>query len=284
MTIRKIPGMENLTARAPLGPAMAAPALDHFDPSLVMAAAADDGDYEIAIFGVIGEIDWFTGEGVTVDYIRQQLQRAGERPVCGLINSPGGYVSEGATIFNLFRMHPGKVTMKVIGVAGSIASIVAMAGDRIEIAKAAFYFLHNSEAYAEGNRFVMQEALDALTTFDDAMTAVYAARTGLRNAEVEKIMNGTNNGGTLMDSQTAVDKGFADAVMTDAVKQGPKAESKVLARHLLDKALARASMPRAERRRLLNEISGKPRAADDATQNAGDRAEVDAVMARLMAL
>lgn len=280
MTIRKLPELANITARSAGELVLSPAAVEKFNPALEAVGLAGDAQNVIELFGVIG--GGLFEPGPTAGDISARLQRIGEGDVVCLVNSPGGVVTEGAAIYNLFRMHPGNVTMRVIGVAGSMASIVVMAGDRIEIARAGLFFFHNSEGVAEGNRHVMEEALTALSEFDDMMTRVYVARSGLRPADVEKIMDGTNNGGTFMGSDEAIKKGFADSLMpADAVKQGAHAQSPLRASLRLDKALAKSGMSRKERRELMTEVSGKRNAADDAAQLPAGSSEIDAVMARL---
>lgn len=286
MTIRKMPDFPNLTARGVADEVelvLATTAVENFNPAL--QATAQDGENVIDLFGIIG--GGLFEPGPTDESVAAQLRRIGDGDVTVRVNSPGGIVVQGVAIYNLFRNHPGHVTMKVIGVSASIASIVTMAGDRIEIARAGFFFIHSSEGEAIGNRHVMAEAVEALTEFDATMKAVYAARSGLRPADVEAIMDGPNNGGTLMGSDQAVKKGFADALLpADAVKQGARAENPLRAGQRLDKALARAGMSRKERRETLREFTaGTPRAADvTAAQSPADGEGFDAMMARLRAL
>jgi ATP-dependent Clp protease protease subunit len=52
------------------------------------------------------------------------------------INSPGGDMFEGIAIYNVLREHPQDITVKVMGMAASAASIIAMAGDTVEIGAA----------------------------------------------------------------------------------------------------------------------------------------------------
>ena len=104
-------------------------AIDRWKPEV--HAAADD-DNSISIYDVIGE-DFWTGEGVTVKRIDAALRKIGNRDVVVNINSPGGDVFEGIAIYNRLREHPAKVQVKVMGLAASAASIIAMAGDEIQI-------------------------------------------------------------------------------------------------------------------------------------------------------
>src|SRR5690606_12912230 len=121
-------------------------------------AIAVDSD-TITILDVIG-YDWWSGEGVTAKRIEAALRKIGNKPVSVLINSPGGDFFEGVTIYNLLREHPAQVTVKILGLAASAASVIAMAADRIEIANLGFMMIHNTQWVAAGDRHVMKETHD----------------------------------------------------------------------------------------------------------------------------
>lgn len=74
------------------------------------------------------------------------------------INSPGGDMFEGLAIYNLLREYSGKVTVKVLGIAASAASIIAMAGDEIQIGRGAFLMIHNCWIVMIGNRHDLAKA------------------------------------------------------------------------------------------------------------------------------
>ncbi len=88
------------------------------------AAATDDNS--ISVFDVIGQDYW--GEGVTAKRIAGALRAMNGADVTVNINSPGGDMFEGLAIYNLLREYEGRVTVKVLGIAASAASVIAMAG------------------------------------------------------------------------------------------------------------------------------------------------------------
>ena len=114
-------------------------ALDRWDGG-IKAAATDDNS--ISVFDVIGQDYW--GEGVTAKRIAGALRAMNGADVTVNINSPGGDMFEGLAIYNLLREYEGRVTVKVLGIAASAASIIAMAGDDIQIGRGAFLMIHNS--------------------------------------------------------------------------------------------------------------------------------------------
>ena len=124
----------------------------------------------------IGE-DWYTGGGVTSSSIARQLEKiSGDVEV--VINSRGGDYFEGGAIYNQLRAHKGKVTVKVISLAASAASVIAMAADELLIGDNASIMIHNAWLIAIGNRNDFDKVSDTLTQFDEAMARLYARRTG----------------------------------------------------------------------------------------------------------
>lgn len=227
--------------------------------------AAEGDDASISILDVIG--DDFDG-GVTVRRVAAALRSIGSREVTVNINSPGGDFFEGVAIYNALRAHPHKVTVRVLGVAASAASLIAMAGDHVEIGKAGFLMIHNAWAVAIGNRHDFREAADTLEPFDGAMAAVYAERSGASAEQVAEWMDAEK----WFNGEQAVEAGLADALLpADAVEEGSPVAAKLNATRRADALLGKAGLSRSERRSLLGELKGGTHdAAADATHDAGD--------------
>jgi ATP-dependent Clp protease protease subunit len=237
-------------------------------------AAAPESAGTISIFDEIG-VDPYTGEGTSAKRIGAALRQIGEKnPVTVYINSPGGSMFEGLAIHSLLREHKGEVTVKVLGVAASAASLVAMAGDRLEIARSGFLMIHNAWVMAVGNRNDLRAYADTLEPFDRAMADLYAERTGVDLEKIAAMMDGE----TWIGGSEAVDTGFADSLLAaDEVSEGDAPRAEVIAARRLDMALARAGMPRSERRDLIQKIKadkpcavggGEPALADHGTRDA----------------
>lgn len=238
------------------------------DAAGVRPAALEPGDNIVTMFDIIGE-DFWTGGGVTAKKVAAQLRAIGDRPVEVQINSPGGDMFEGIAIYNVLREHPQAVTVKVMGMAASAASIIAMAGDTIEIGAASFLMIHNCWVLAIGNRHDMRETADFLEPFDGAMVDVYAQRSGQKAAEIAKWMDAE----TYMSGSLAVERGFADALLSsDQVKvdeQARAGDRDVNELRATELSLVQAGMTRSQARTRINKIKGTPGAAQAATPGAG---------------
>lgn len=243
------------------------------------------GDNVITMFDVIGE-DFWSGGGITAKSVAAQLRAIGDRPIEVQINSPGGDMFEGIAIYNVLREHPQPITVKVMGMAASAASIIAMAGDTVEIGAASFIMIHNCWVLAIGNRHDMRETADFLEPFDAAMVDVYAARTGQKAADIAKWMDAE----TFMSGSQAIERGFADALLpSDQVKTDPDTQARdrgINDLRAMELQLVSAGLSRSEARARINKIKGTPGAALDAdpTPGAGDNEWLGAAAGLLASL
>jgi ATP-dependent Clp protease protease subunit len=232
----------------------------------VRAAATDEVDRSISVYDVIG-YDYWTGDGVTAKRVAAALRSMGAGPVTVNINSPGGDMFEGLAIYNLLREHDGEVTVKVLGLAASAASIIAMSGDTVEISRAAFLMIHNAWVMAIGNRNDLAEVAATLKPFDDAMASIYAARTGADPTAMAKLMDAE----TWIGGQAAIDDGFADSLLpSDQIEKGNGKASASAARRI-EAGLRASGMPKSEAMRLISEF--KSSSGDPAGGGEGDPTE-----------
>lgn len=226
----------------------------------IRPAALSSGDNVITMFDIIGE-DWWTGGGITAKKVAAQLRAIGDRPVEVQINSPGGDMFEGLAIYNVLREHSQPITVKVIGVAASAASVIAMAGDTVEIGAASFLMIHNCWVIAAGNRHDMAEVAAFLAPFDQAMADVYAQRSGRTAAECAKWMDEE----TWLSGSIAIERGFADSLLAaDQVKvdeTAKAADRDVNEVRALELTLLASGMTRAQARARIKSLKGKPDAA-----------------------
>src|SRR3990167_3051983 len=116
--------------------------LARWNSALAAKDEKDEDEDTINIYDVIGFDPW-TGSGMTAKRIAGILRNIGKKNVTVNINSPGGDLFEGIAIYNLLRDHDGEITVRVIGLAASAASVIAMAGDTIHDARAGFMMVPN---------------------------------------------------------------------------------------------------------------------------------------------
>lgn len=235
--------------------------------------AAQTPENTINILDVIGA-DMF-GDGITARRVSAALRRIGDQEVFVDVNSPGGDFFEGVAIYNMLREHPQKVTVRVLGLAASAASLIAMAGDEIRIGQAGFLMIHNAWVVAMGNRHDMAQAAEVLAPFDDAMASVYAAQAGVEKAVAAEWMDNERwfNGSQAVDAGLATELLASDEITETQVSA--KAQSDHTKRDF-DRMLAKAGVPRAERRTLLNALQGGTQdAAATVTRDADDSPAAD---------
>ena len=264
MSLRKLP---EIRAFAPSGVHfdMRPDAIERWTPEI---RAAQEDEATISILDPIG-MSW-EGEGVTAKRIGAALRAIGKRDVVVNVNSPGGDFFEGVAIYNMLREHPGKVTVRVMGLAASAASVIAMAGDDLLMGDGAFLMIHNAWAVAVGNRHDMRTAADQLEPFDQAMAGVYSARTGIKADRVAELMDAE----TWINSAQAVDEGWASGLIEreSVLIDETKAQGNRKALALVEAAMAKAGYTRSTRRDTLHALfSDKPGAVGkDAKPGAGE--------------
>jgi len=165
---------------------------------------------EIEIYGYIGE--GFFVEGNTPKKVNKELKALGKIDQLDVrINSGGGSVFDGMAIYNLILNHRANVTVYVDGLAASMASIIAMAGDEIIIPESALLMIHNSSSMAHGNAEDLRAIAEVLDKIDGQAVAIYAEKTGLEPEEIEEMLAEE----TWMTGSEALEKGFATETTED---------------------------------------------------------------------
>lgn len=127
------------------------------------------------------------------------------------VNSNGGFVTVGSEIYTALKSYPGHVTVEVTGMAASAASVAIMGADKIVISPTAQIMIHKAlYSYVSGNSDDLDKASNALKSSDQAIVNAYVAKTGLEESVIIDMMKNE----TFMSASEAVEKGFADEVMT----------------------------------------------------------------------
>lgn len=130
-------------------------------------------------------------------------------PLEVVINSGGGDVYAGSEIYTALRDYRGDVTVKVVGIAASAASVIAMAGDTIEISPTAQIMIHNVSSGASGDHRALAHEAEVLKNYNNSIANAYLDKTGIEKDELLELMNHE----TWLTAEQAVEKGFADKVM-----------------------------------------------------------------------
>lgn len=256
---------------------LSALALERWTPNL--QASAVDPATSITIYDQIGA-DWWTGEGTTAKRISGALRAIGDKHATVYLNSPGGDVFEGLAIYNLLREHQAGVTVKVVGVAASAAAIIAMAGSRIEVARAGFLMIHNSWTVAIGNQHDMRETADWLAPFDKTQVDIFAARTGESPEKIAKMLDTE----TWIGGQEAVDTGFADALLpADEVTEAEEAPAAASVRRL-ENSLRASGMSRKDAATLISDFKASLRDAAQPEPGQRDAADLQALASKAASL
>lgn len=221
----------------------------------VKAVNANDDDTTINIYDVIG-YDYWTGEGMTSKIVNSVLRKNKGKAITVNINSPGGDFFEGVAIYNLLKEHDGDVNVRIIGIAASAASVIAMAGDTIKIAESGFLMIHNAWSICLGNANEMRDSADVLDQFDESMRGVYSKQTGISTDEIKSMMDGE----TWISGADCLEKGFATALLDSDnidVDESPKSKYNSSLKEVED-ALAKAGKTRSERRGILSGLTSLP--------------------------
>jgi len=203
----------------------------------------DSGGRVLRLEGPIDE-ESFWGDEITPADFRAELE-AEEGDVTVWINSPGGNVFAAAEIYTMLKEYAGAVTVRIASIAASAASVVAMAGNRVEMSPTALLMIHDPSTIAMGNAKDMEKAIETLNEVKESIINAYAAKSGLRHNKIAELMSNE----TWMNAKKAVELGFADAVLYEgkalepnedgeADKAGPvTVEARMYSSRMMDQAI-----------------------------------------------
>lgn len=175
-------------------------------PKYFQMKAQSETKAEIWIFGFIGNSIW---DDVNPQDFISELKSFGAVDEIELhVNSEGGSVIGGNVIYNALKNHKAKVKVIVEGMAASMASVIAMAGDEVVMADNAMMMIHDPWSWAQGNAEEFRKAADVLDKTKESLIGAYKKKTGLEEDEISDLMSEE----TWMTAKEAVQWGFADSV------------------------------------------------------------------------
>jgi ATP-dependent Clp protease protease subunit len=164
---------------------------------------AANGDAEILIYDEIGAF------GITAKQFADDLKAVGKAARITLrINSPGGSVFDGLAIHNSLKRLSARKTVWIDGIAASIASVIAMAGDEIIMPENTMMMIHDPAGMVVGTAPDMRAMAEALDRIKGGLVSAYRDRTGKPEADIERLMAAE----TWLTANDAVAAGFADRV------------------------------------------------------------------------
>ena len=157
--------------------------------------------------GAIAEESWFDDE-VTPAAFKAELT-SGSGPITVWINSPGGDCVAAAQIYNMLMDYPADVTVRIDGIAASAASVIAMAGTKVQMSPVSVMMIHNPLTVAMGDSDEMRRAIQLLDEVKESIINAYEIKTGLSRAKLSHLMDGE----TWMNAKKALELGFCDEIL-----------------------------------------------------------------------
>jgi ATP-dependent Clp protease protease subunit len=200
-------------------------------PGHLRLAAEQEDESRLYIYGDIG--GWY--DAITAEAVVHELAGVTSGTLHAHINSPGGSVFEGLSIYNALASMEDrgvKVVVHVDGLAASIASVIAMAGDEIHIAEAASFMVHAPWTILAGNAKTLRKEADVLDVLEGGLVDVYAARTGADRDQIAKWVEDE----TWFRGKAAVEAGFATTLVA-AKGRGEEARKAQLPSFLMRSAM-----------------------------------------------
>lgn len=161
----------------------------------------DDDSADIYVYAPIG--GWF---GIAASDFAKDLAALDVSRIRLRLNSPGGSVFDGIAIHNLLVTHRADVHVMVDGIAASIASVIAMAGDQVTMGRGTEIMIHDPSAIVWGNSRDMREMAELLDKLAEDIAGFYAHRAGGTRAEWRERMTAE----TWYSAEEAIDAGLAD--------------------------------------------------------------------------
>lgn len=167
----------------------------------------DESGRILYLDGYIAEDSWFDDD-ITPKQFKAELDGARDNLII-FLNSPGGDVFAASQIYTMVKEYPGKVTVKIDGVAASAASVIAMAADEVFMSPVAMMMIHNPATVVFGEVTDLQSGIAMLSEVKESIVNAYEEKTGLPRSRISHMMDAE----TWMSAGKAVELGFADKVL-----------------------------------------------------------------------
>lgn len=197
--------------------------------------------------------EFFGLEAVSAKSITDQFPEDINEDITLEVNSNGGLVTVGSEIYTALKNYNGHVTAEVTGMAASAASVAIMGADTVKMSPTAQIMIHKALlTRASGNSDDLEKAVNALKSSDQSIINAYVSKTGLSEDEIFEMMKNE----TFMSANEAIEKGFADELMTFEKDLGAVAslESGLLPQAVIDDFYSRKKSNTKEAQAMLFEL------------------------------
>ncbi len=133
--------------------------------------------------------DWFEMESTCPREVEKEVEKANGEDLEVIINSPGGDVFSGSEIYTLLKDYNGNVVIKIVGVAASAASIIAMAGKKVMMSPTAEMMIHNVSSCACGDYRDFEHEAGVLKDYNSTIANAYMIKSGMTKEELLSMMD-----------------------------------------------------------------------------------------------
>lgn len=158
--------------------------------------------------------EWFGIEATSPSMVDKAIEKANGEDLEVEINSGGGSVFAGSEIYTALKSYKGNVTVKIVGLAASAASVIAMAGKKVLMSPTAQMMIHNVSSWAAGDYREMEHTAEILKNANDTIANAYRLKTGKEQKELLSLMDNE----TWMTAQKAKELGFIDEIMFEELQ------------------------------------------------------------------
>lgn len=153
--------------------------------------------------------DWLDMDATSPKIVEKQMEGLNGEDLEVEINSGGGSVFDGSEIYTSLKSYPGNVTIKIVGLAASAASVIAMAGNKIIMSPTSQIMIHNASVHAGGDYRDLEHTAGILKNVNQTIANAYKLKSGKSDEELLSMMDSE----TWLTPQQALEQGFIDEVM-----------------------------------------------------------------------
>ncbi len=183
----------------------------------IRAESEDATSLDLYIYSTVESDNWWEESETSAQHFRKELEKHKNlKQINVYINSAGGSVLEGSAIYTQLKRHSAKVTVYIDGFACSIASVIAMAGDKVIMPKNAVMMIHNALTIARGNSQQLRKIADDLDVINAANRTAYLEKSNGKITE-EKLIELLDNE-TYLSAEQCIEYGFCDEISSRQIE------------------------------------------------------------------